>query len=100
MDAQQTLGIVAAAAGTLGSILTAFSVNRSLTELNLARQFHELTLTALAEARSEVPLSQGLDTRYKNAKVTGTALLWLGVALLALGFILQSVCSYSSSQCL
>lgn len=100
MDSHQILSIAAAATGTLGSIITAFSVNRSLTELNLARKSHELTLAELVESRRDVHLIQGLGARYKDAKAKGTALLWLGVALLALGFILQSICSSLSSQCL
>jgi hypothetical protein len=85
------LAIGGAFAGTAGSIITAFSVNRALTELHLGQRFLGVTLEGLAMNQPNVPIFTGTERRFKNAASHGARLVWLGVALLATGFILQAL---------
>lgn len=91
MTTQQWLAVAGAAAGSLGSIITAFSLSHVIRELNIARQFISATVDALASNESDVPVFTGLDRRYDRAVKLGNRLVWLGVALLVAGFILQAV---------
>jgi len=91
MIEQQWLAIFGAAAGSLGSIITAFSLNSIIRELNIARKGIETTVEALASDQSNIPVFQGFDQRYNRAANRGNKLVWLGVFLLVAGFILQAV---------
>lgn len=93
MTIQQWLAIAGAFCGSLGSILTAFSLNAVVRELNFARQFQEITQEALA-GRGPVPIFTGLDQRMAAAQATANRYLWPGVLLLAAGFILQAIATY------
>jgi len=98
MDTQQILAILPAATGTTGPILTAFSVNQILHELNLARQFLGVTTEAIGRNERHIPVFEGLDKRFDRASKKGSTILWVGVTLLALGFILQAVSTLSGSS--
>lgn len=91
MTTQQWLAIAGAAAGSLGSIITAFSLNYVIRELNIARQFISITLDCLANDLPDRPIFTGLDQRYDRAVKRGNRLVGLGVALLIAGFVLQAV---------
>ena len=91
MTAQQWLAVLGAAAGSLGSVITAFSLNRVIRELNIARKGIEVSVEALASNQPNVPLFDGLDERYDRAVRWGNRLVWIGVGLLAAGFILQAI---------
>ena len=90
MTMQQWLTIAGAAAGSMGSIITAFSLNSVIRELNIARQGIEVTVEALASNQRNVPVFQGFDERHERAVRCGTKLVWLGVCLLVAGFVLQA----------
>jgi len=77
--------------GTIGSVITAFSVSRSIRELNIARQAIEISIDAISSPQNNVPIFTGLDQRALRADRHGTRLLWTGVAFLACGFILQAI---------
>jgi hypothetical protein len=91
MTSQAILAIGGAFAGTTGSMLTAFSVNRALTELHLAQRFLGVTVERLATSQSAIPIFTGTEQRFKSAEAYGSRLVWIGVALLAAGFILQAL---------
>ncbi len=84
------LAILGAFAGTAGSIMTAFSVNRLLTELKLAHRFVDTTLEALAANHGPILRFTGIEKRFAKAEKKGSWLLWPGVTSLGLGFILQA----------
>lgn len=89
---------VGGVAGTLGSILTAVSMNGVIAELNIARIAASGTTRALAEQQVNVPVVVGLDKRFDEASKRGTRLLWCGMLCLALGFILQAVAIWLAAQ--
>ena len=98
----QILTILAAACGTAGSILTAYSVSGLIRELVLARRFNSLSIEAIAKyvagTTRDIPLFKGLNENHKKAEKKGNVKLWIGVMLLAVGFILQTVSMISSSN--
>ena len=63
MSGQQWLAVLGAAAGSLGSIITAFSLNSVIRELNIARRAIETTVEALACNQRDIPVFQGFDQR-------------------------------------
>lgn len=71
--------------------ITAFSMNAIRRELDDARQALDITTDALASNQRDVPVFQGLDQRIRRAGKRGSWLLWVGVILLAAGFILQAI---------
>jgi len=83
--------VAGALCGTLGSIFTAFSVNRVLEEMRRAHDFLSVTAEALATDQRDVPVFTGTDRRIINAQSCDKKKLCAGIVLLALGFILQSV---------
>lgn len=91
MNGQQWLAVFGALAGSLGSIITAFSLNSAIRELNIARKGIETTVEALASNQQDIPVFQGFDQRFDRAVSLGNKLVWLGVFLLAAGFVLQAV---------
>jgi hypothetical protein len=91
MTRAQVLVIIGGGAGSLGSIITAFSLNAVVRELDLARQFMGVTLEAISSQSRDVPVFTGLDRRFAKATRTSVWLVWIGVLLLAAGFILQPV---------
>ena len=91
MTLQQWLAVAGAATGSFGSIITAFSLNSVIRELNIARKGIEVTVEALASNQHDVPVFEGFDQRYDRAVRLGNKLVWLGVFLLVSGFILQAV---------
>jgi hypothetical protein len=91
MNSQQWLATIGAAAEALGSIITAFSLNSVVRELNIARGFLEVAVAALARNSRDIPVFEGLEDRYHHASKWGTKLVWVGVALLVAGFVLQAV---------
>lgn len=93
MTTQQWLSIAGGLAGSLGSIVTAFSLNAVIQELNLARGFLETTLEGMASTGNAF-IFTGLDERYKRASRWASKVLWVGVCLLVLGFVLQAASVY------
>jgi hypothetical protein len=85
------LAIGGGLSGTLGSIVTAFSLNRLLAELKLAHQSLRISVEAAITTQGDVPIFRGIDERISAAETTGSCLTWVGVVLLALGFILQAL---------
>lgn len=92
--ASMTLAAILAIAGglfgALGSIVTAFSLNRLFAELRLAQEFLGITVEAYVNGIRDVPMFEGMQERYETAKKHGSTLTWIGVVLLALGFIFQA----------
>lgn len=80
-----------AGAGTIGSIVTAFSLNAIIRELNFARELLEITMDAVASDQADIPVFKGLNIRMARASRKGKILLWVGVALLVAGWVLQSL---------
>jgi uncharacterized protein YecT (DUF1311 family) len=70
--------------------LTAFSLGRVIRELKLAHDFIDTTVTALVNKSRDVPVFDGVDTRFARAGRAGKVVLWCGVLLLAVGFCLQA----------
>jgi hypothetical protein len=97
MTTQQWLAVAGGAAGSMGSIITAFSLNYVIRELNIARRAIEMTVQALAVNQQNVPVFHGLDQRYDRAVRRGNCLVFTGVFLLVAGFILQAVSTYMGS---
>lgn len=91
MTFQQWLAVAGAAAGSLGSIITAFNLNSPIRELNIARKGIETTVDSLASNQLNIPVFQGFDERYDRAIRFGSKLVWFGVFLLVAGFVLQAV---------
>jgi hypothetical protein len=91
MSAHTILAVVGGFCGTAGSIITAFGVNRSLKELYLGQQFISVTVEGLATRQPDVPVFVGTERRFERAQSHDAKVVWVGVALLALGFILQAV---------
>jgi hypothetical protein len=91
MTGQQWLAVLGAGAGSLGSIITAFSLNSVIRELNVARKGIETTVDVLASGQRDIPVFRGFDQRFDRAVSLGNKLVWLGVLLLVAGFILQAV---------
>ena len=87
----QCLSIVGAAAGTLGSVICAFSLNRVLTALMLAREAMDATLQAVVKNADPIVVFTGFDKRLTAASRRSAWLIWIGVALLAVGFIAQAM---------
>lgn len=85
------LAILGAACGTGGSIVTAFSVNRVLQTLSENDQFLNATVEALVTQQSNVPIFNGTNARFNRAQRGSASIVWFGVVLLCLGFILQAV---------
>ncbi len=90
MTTPQLLAVLGAGAGTLGSIITAFSLNGVVSVLNAARNALELSNEVAATSNDRVVV-RGFDELMRTASWRGTKLLWLGVALLALGFVFQAL---------
>ena len=78
MIAQQWVAIIGAGAGSLGSIITAFSLNNVIRELNIAREALEVFIEAMASNQRGVPVFEGLNERYHRASKRGTIFLWIG----------------------
>ena len=97
MNVSTALAIGGGLCGTLGSIITAFSLSRLLTELHLANELLRITVESYITERQDVPLFKGTDKRHESAEKHGTLLTWLGVVLLALGFILQAASAVSGT---
>lgn len=97
MTVQQWLAVAGAAAGSLGSIITAFSLNSVIRELNIAHMGIEATVEALANDRRDIPVFQGFDKRYNRAVSFGNKLVWFGVFLLVAGFVLQAASACMAS---
>ena len=95
MSPQAVLAVMGALSGTAGSIITAFSVNNVLSELHLSQRFVSTTVERLATDHPEVPIFTGTDKRIDKAKAKSSLLVWSGVILLALGFILQAASALS-----
>jgi hypothetical protein len=91
MTTVQILAILGAGAGSAGSIITAFSMNAILSELDFARRALGHTTEALASNQRDIPVFTGFDDRIRRASRSGSRWLWIGVLLLAAGFILQAV---------
>ena len=91
MTVQQWFAIAGALCGSLGSIITAFSLNATIRELNFARQGLAATSEALASNQRDVPFFEGFDDRIRRAQRQGMALVWAGVLLLSAGFVLQAI---------
>jgi hypothetical protein len=96
MTNPQILAVLGGAAGTLGSILTAFSLNGVIQELKIARHALDITTEALASPQRCVPVFTGVSGRIERAERRGSRILWFGVLLLAAGFILQAASVYFS----
>ena len=90
MNVQQWLAVLGAAAGSLGSIITAFSLNRVIQELNIARQGVEISVEAMAGNQRDIPVFQGFNERMARATRWGNVLVFVGVILLVTGFVLQA----------
>jgi hypothetical protein len=93
MTTQAILAIAGGFAGTAGSIITAFSVNRILRELQFAHEALSVTIEGLATDQQPVAIFTGIKNRFKKAEVYGSVILWIGIGLLAVGFICQSLSS-------
>lgn len=91
MNCQHWIAIIGALSGTLGSIITVFSLTSVIRELNIARDFLEITVKQLTLNESDIYNFEGLDERYHKASKWSTKASWIGVILLAIGFILQAV---------
>jgi predicted cobalt transporter CbtA len=91
MGTQQILAVAGAASGALGSIVTAFSLSSVLRELNIARGFLEVTVSAIATQSRAIPVFEGLEKRHHRATKWSNVVLWFGVALLVGGFVLQAM---------
>jgi hypothetical protein len=85
------LAIAGGLAGTAGSVITAFGANNTLRALRLSLDAHDLTITTYLTGQHNVPLWDGLPKQNKRAWARDTKLVWIGVTLLALGFILQGL---------
>ena len=85
------LAIAAGLAGTLGSIITAFGANKTLKTLRLAVSAHDFALVNLLSKSPMVPLVTGLDRQHDRAGKYDMKVVWMGVTLLAAGFILQAL---------
>ncbi len=90
MNTSQILAVIGAATGTLGSILTAFSLNGVVSVLNAARNALELS-NEMAATSNDRLIAGGFDQLFQRASRSGGWLLWLGVSLLAAGFIFQAL---------
>lgn len=90
MPLRSILAIAGALCGTTGSIITAFSFGRVRRKLNLNQQFLSVTVEMLATAQGDVPVFKGTERRFNRAGLGSTVVLWLGAALLGLGFIPQA----------
>jgi hypothetical protein len=54
MSCQHWLAIIGGLSGTLGSIITVFSLNSIIRELNIARGFLEVTVHELVHSSSDI----------------------------------------------
>ena len=98
MPTSTTLAIAGAIAGSIGSIITAFGANSTLRALHLGQEAHNETIRKLLSSSPGTPTFTGLDRQFDNAGASGARLVWLGVVLLALGFISQALSVLSSSH--
>jgi hypothetical protein len=98
MPSSTTLAIAGAIAGTIGSIITAFGANSTLRALHLGQDAQNETIRKLLSSSSGSSISTGLDRQFDRAGASGARLVWLGVVLLALGFISQALSVLSSSH--
>lgn len=92
MDIKNSLSIIGALCGSLGSIISVFSLNKVVYELNLARRFIEVTVCELAHGSHDIHVFDGLDERFSKASRWGFKVSWVGIVLLVIGFLLQSIC--------
>jgi hypothetical protein len=84
------LAIAGALSGTLGSILTAFSLNGVLPVLRFAQDCIDLTTQELATDQRGIHVFTGLDRLFSKARSRASKIVWLGAVLLAVGFVLQT----------
>jgi hypothetical protein len=91
MNLSQYVSLIGAASGTVGSILTAFSLNSAISELNLARQGIETTVEGFVTNQRDIPVFKGFDKRFDRAISKSNCLVRIGVFLLSGGFILQAI---------
>lgn len=92
------VAILGALCGTLGSVLTAFSVNATLDELKFARESLERTALMSLKEGGDVLVVTGHDKRIAAATKRDAWKLRIGVSLLALGFILQAASTWMGTQ--
>lgn len=91
MSTSTILAIAGAFAGTVGSIITAFSVNQALTALHLGHLALRVTVEGLATNQRSISMFEGIEKHFERAEAHGAKLVWLGVLLMAAGFILQAL---------
>lgn len=77
--------------GSLGSIITAFSLNGVIRELNIARKGIETTMKIFISPSPGVPVFEGFDKRFDRSARRGNVLVGVGVILLVVGFIFQAI---------
>lgn len=82
------LGLVLNIAGT---ILVSVSAGRVFTCMHTALMAHQVTLMALFSRSQGVPLFTGLDDSREKEIVRGNRLLYFGLFLVGVGFVLQGV---------
>jgi predicted kinase len=99
MDTSTILAFAGGLAGTAGSVITAVGANRTLSALRLAVDAHDLTLKLhLTNQRNQV-LWDGLPKQNEKARAHDAKLVWSGISLLALGFILQALSAVFVPRC-
>jgi hypothetical protein len=67
MGTVTTLATAGARAGTVGSMITAFSVNRALSALDMGQRMLRLTGEALATNQPEIPILRARRRNYDTA---------------------------------
>jgi hypothetical protein len=94
MTTPQLLSILGAAAGSLGSIITAFSVNGVLRALRLGNEAVATSIQSIAESIAHggnIFVFNGQDEHYRRAARVSGWIVWVGVSLLIAGFALQAL---------
>ena len=74
----------------VGAVLLAFSLNRLFQELLICLQFVDVTVGSLC-AGGDVPRFEGINTRLQSGVRSAKARTIAGVALVAVGSLLQLV---------
>lgn len=98
MTAVQVLAVLGAGTGSLGSIITAFSVNGVLRALRLGNEAVARSVGSIAESVAhggDIYVFTGQDKHYVRAARTSGRVVWVGVLFLIAGFVLTawSVCA-------